>query len=225
MLLIAVRALILYLLLVVVMRLMGKRQIGQLQPFELAITIVIAELAVIPMSDTRIPLTNGIIGILVLMSVEIAFSLLILHSEKARSIICGTPTILIRNGKPDREAMRRVRVNINDLLEQLRSKEYPNMSDIAYAVLETNGSISVIPKADVKPPTARDLKVPVTQPGFPVSLIMDGKVNLRNLQIAGLTVDVLLQEANKQGIQDLRQVFFAQYTTEGKVDFILDERG
>lgn len=225
MLLIAVRALVLYLLLVMVMRLMGKRQIGQLQPFELVITIVIAELAVIPMSNTGIPLANGIIGILVLMAVQILFSLINLHSEKARSVICGTPTILIKNGKPDRDAMRRVRININDILEQLRSKEYPNVSDIAYAVLETNGSINVIPKADVKPPTAKDLGVPVSQPGFPISLIMDGKVNLKNLQIAGITMDVLLQEAGKQGIDDLRQVFFAQYTTEGKVDFFLNERG
>ncbi|MDD4262798.1 MAG: DUF421 domain-containing protein, partial [Syntrophaceticus schinkii] len=151
MLLVAVRALILYILLVVVMRLMGKRQIGQLQPFELVITIVIAELAVIPMSNTGIPLINGVIGILVLMAAQILISLIILHSEKARKIICGTPIILINNGKPVREMMRLVRININDLLEKLRSKEYPNISDVAYAVLETNGSISVIPKADVKP--------------------------------------------------------------------------
>ena len=102
MLLVAVRALILYTLLVVVMRLMGKRQIGQLQPFELVITIVIAELAVIPMSDTGIPLINGIVGILVLMVVQIIISLIILYSEKARKIICGNPIILINNGKPVR---------------------------------------------------------------------------------------------------------------------------
>jgi uncharacterized membrane protein YcaP (DUF421 family) len=224
MLLIAVRALILYLLLVLVMRLMGKRQIGQLQPFELVITIVIAELAVIPMSDTGIPLANGIIGILVLMAVQILLSQIILHSEKARSIICGTPAILINNGKPVREVMRRVRVNISDLLEQLRSKEYPNISDVAYAVLETNGSISVIPKADARPPTVKELGTPAAQPNFPISLIMDGSVNLKNLQLAGITVDALAQEASKQQINDLRDVFFAQYTTEGKIDFFLKDK-
>lgn len=221
MLLVAVRALILYTILVFVMRLMGKRQIGQLQPFELVITIVIAELAVIPMSNTGIPLANGIVGILVLMAVQILLSLIILHSEKARGIVCGTPAILINNGKPVRNIMRRVRININDLLEQLRSKEYPNISDIAYAVLETNGSISVIPKADAKPPTAKDLGTPVDEPHFPISLIMDGKVNLQNLQLAGITLDVLQQQAQVQQINDLREVFFAQYTTEGKIDFFL----
>ncbi|HHV35419.1 MAG TPA: DUF421 domain-containing protein [Syntrophomonadaceae bacterium] len=224
MLLVAVRALILYTLLVVVMRLMGKRQIGQLQPFELVITIVIAELAVIPMSDTGIPLINGIVGILVLMVVQIIISLIILYSEKARKIICGNPIILINNGKPVREMMRLVRINISDLLEQLRSKEYPNISDIAYAVLETNGSISVIPKADVKPPTARDLGTPVEEPHFPISVIMDGKVILRNLQLVGITLDVLQQQAQAQQINDLREVFFAQYTTEGKIDFFLKGR-
>lgn len=224
MLLVAVRALILYTLLVVVMRLMGKRQIGQLQPFELVITIVIAELAVIPMSDTGIPLINGIVGILVLMVVQIIISLIILYSEKARKIICGNPIILINNGKPVREMMRLVRINISDLLEQLRSKEYPNISDIAYAVLETNGSISVIPKADVKPPTARDLGTPVDEPHFPISVIMDGKVILQNLQLVGITLDVLQQQAQAQQINDLREVFFAQYTTEGKIDFFLKGR-
>ncbi len=221
MLLVAVRALILYIVLVLVVRLMGKRQIGQLQPFELVITIVIAELAVIPMSDTGIPLANGIVGILVLMAVQIIISQVILHSEKARAIICGKPAILINNGQPVRDAMRRVRININDLLEQLRSKEYPNVSDIAYAVLETNGSISLIPKADVKPPTAKDLGTLVDQPHFPITLIMDGRVNLESLQLAGITMDALTQQARSQQINDLSEVFFAQYTTEGKIDFFI----
>ncbi|HBG22188.1 MAG TPA: hypothetical protein DDW83_02905 [Peptococcaceae bacterium] len=224
MLLIAVRALILYTLLVVVMRLMGKRQIGQLQPFELVITIVIAELAVIPMSNTGIPLLNGIVGILVLMVVQILISMLILYSERARGIICGTPMILINNGKPDREMMHRVRINMDDLLEQLRNKEYPNISDVAYAVLETNGSISVIPKADVIPPSAKDSGTSVEQPRYPISLIVDGQVNLRNLQVAGITLDELQQQAKTQKINDLREVFFAQYNTEGKIDFFLEDK-
>lgn len=225
MLLIAVRTLVLYAVLVVVMRLMGKRQIGQLQPFELVITIVIAELAVIPMSNTGIPLTNGIIGILVLLASEIFLSLLVLHSEPARKIICGTPTILINNGRLMIKNMRRLRVNLNDLLEQLRSKEYPNVADIAYAVLENNGTLSVIPRASVRPPAAKDLGVAVNEPRFPITLILDGHVNLRNLQLAGITVDTLMQQAKAQGIADLRDVFFAQLTTEGAIDFHLRDEG
>jgi len=206
-----------------VMRLMGKRQIGQLQPFELVITIVIAELAVIPMSDTGIPLLNGIVGILALMAVQILLSLIDLHNEKARAIICGRPIILIQNGKPVLDAMRKARININDLLEQLRAKEYPNVSDIAYAILETNGSISVIPKADVRPPSAKELGTPVTQPHYPIGLIMDGKVIEKNLQMAGISINVLKQKAEEQQITDLKDVFFAQYTTDGRIDFFLKE--
>lgn len=224
MLLIAVRALVLYALLVLVMRLMGKRQIGQLQPFELVITIIIAELAVIPMSNTGIPLTNGIIGILVLLAAEVFLSLVALHSEKAREIICGKPTILINNGRLLPEAMQRVRVNMNDLLEQLRAKEYPNVSDIAYAVLENNGSLSVIPKSEARPPTTKEMGQSAPQPQFPVTLIMDGNIKLHNLELLGITVTTLVRQAQSQGIADLRQVFFAQYTTDGKFDFHLKER-
>lgn len=219
MLLLAVRTMFLYTLLVVVMRLMGKRQIGQLQPFELVITIVIAELAVIPMSNPGIPLINGIIGILVLLAAEIFISLLVLHSETARKVICGTPTMLISNGKLMIRNMRRLRVNLNDLLEQLRAKEYPNVADIAYAVLENNGNLSVIPRAAIRPPAARDLGVAVTEPRFPITLILDGQINLRNLELAGVTVDVLMQQAKAKGIADLRDVFFAQLTTDGSIDF------
>ncbi len=225
MLLIAVRALVLYILLVIVMRLMGKRQIGQLQPFELVITIVIAELAVLPMSNTGIPLTNGIIGILVLLAAEVFISLLVLKSERLRALVCGTPTVLINNGKLLPEVMQRLRMNLHDLLEQLRNKEYSNVSDIAFAVLENNGSLSVIPKPDVVPPTARDLGRVVTQPMFPVTLIVDGNVNLANLKLAGITLETLLAQAKTRQIPDLREVFFAQLTTQGQIDWHLRGEG
>ncbi|MDK2821565.1 MAG: hypothetical protein PWP31_1530 [Clostridia bacterium] len=219
MLLIAVRALILYILLVIVMRFMGKRQIGQMQPYELVITIIIAELAALPMSNTGIPLTSGIIGILVLLVAEMVLSLVSLHSEKARAIICGTPTILIENGQFVPEAMQRLRVNINDILEQLRDKEYPDVSDVAYAIMETNGTISVIPKSDARPPTSKELGMNIKQPKIPITLIMDGHVNLRNLKIAQITLDSLTEEAKKRNITDLRDVFFAQLTSKGQIDF------
>ncbi len=228
MLLIAVRALVLYALLVLVMRLMGKRQIGQLQPFELVVTIVIAELAVIPMSNTGIPLTNGIIGILVLLAAEVFLSLIVLYSEKARGIICGVPTILIENGRPIPENMRKLRMNLNDLLEQLRNKEYPNISDIAYAFLENNGTLSIIPKAGARPPTVKDLGMAtVKDPNLPTTLILDGKINQKNLQIAGITKDTLLSQAQSQSqqIQNPEDIFFAQYNTEGQIDFYPKKKG
>jgi uncharacterized membrane protein YcaP (DUF421 family) len=213
--------LVLYAILVIVMRLMGKRQIGQLQPFELVITIVIADLAVVPMNNTGIPITSGIINILVLLTAEVFLSLLAIKSEWVRALVCGTPTLLINNGRLLHNAMQRVRVNMNDLLEQLRSKEYPNVSDIAYAVLENNGSLSVIAKPDAQPLTAGDLGRSVTSPLFPVSLIVDGNVNLNNLKKAGIALDTLIAQAKAQQISDLRDVFFAQLTTHGQIDWHL----
>ena len=137
------------------------------------------------MNNLGIPITNGVIGILMLLAAEVFISLLVLKSEWVRALVCGTPTVLINNGRLLPEAMQRLRVNVNDLLEQIRSKEYPNVSDIAFAVLENNGALSVIPKADVTPPTARDMGRAVTQPLFPVTLIADGNVNLNNLKLAG----------------------------------------
>lgn len=219
MLLIAVRAVILYALLVAVMRLMGKRQIGQLQPFELVVTIVIAELAVIPMSDTGIPLMNGIIGILVLLAAEVFLSLVVLYSEKARGIICGTPTLVIENGRPIPENLRKLRLNINDLLEQLRNKEYPNMSDIAYALLENNGTLSVIPKVNACPPTVKDLGMAnIKDPDLPITLIMDGKINRPNMELAGVTEEDLFSLARAQEIENPADIFFAQYNTTGQID-------
>lgn len=219
MLLVAMRALILYMLLVIVLRLMGKRQVGQMQPFELVIAIMLAELAVIPMSDTGIPLSNGVISILVLLAAERFLSLISLHSEKVRALICGTPTILIENGKPLPAAMQDQRININDLLEKLRGKEYPNLSDVAYAVLEPNGTLSVISKEEgkLRSPAAQDKAV--FQPRLPVTLIIDGHVNLRNLKLAKMSLDQLVQAAKNQQIDDLREVFFAQLTTKGQLDF------
>ncbi|NLW06422.1 MAG: DUF421 domain-containing protein [Clostridia bacterium] len=210
MLLVAVRALILYTLLVIVLRLMGKRQVGQMQPFELVIAIVLAELAVIPMSDTGIPLSNGLIGILVLLAAERFLSLISLHSEKVRALICGTPTILIENGKPVPETMQKQRINMNDLLEKLRGKEYPNLSDVAYAILETNGTLSIIPK---------EINQSGSQPQLPITLIIDGNVNLRNLKQANMSLEQLVAAAREQQINDLGEVFFAQLTTRGQLDF------
>lgn len=219
MLLVAVRALILYTLLVIVLRLMGKRQVGQMQPFELVIAIVLAELAVIPMSDTGIPLSNGVIGILVLLGAERFLSLISLHSEKVRALICGTPTILIENGKPVPKAMQDQRINMNDLLEKLRGKEYPNLSDVAYAILETNGTLSIIPKDINVSNSNRSPNQTVPQPQLPITLIIDGNVNLRNLKLARLTLDQLVTAAKDQQINDLGEVFFAQLTTTGQLDF------
>lgn len=211
------RTLILYLLVVIVMRIMGKPQIGELQPFELVIAIMISELAAVPMADTEIPLINGIIPILTLLLAQVTLSYWSLKSEKARAFICGRPSIIIEKGRINQNEMRRLRMNMNDLLEQLRVKNFPNISEVDYAILETNGALSVIPKADSRPVVTKDLGIKLPSPGLPLSLVVDGNVIEHNLDNLHLTRDQLLQRLSPQGVKRLEDLFYASIDEAGSV--------
>lgn len=150
MLIIFFRAIILYIFVLIVMRLMGKREIGQLQPFELAISIMIADLATIPMSDIGVPIFNGLIPILGLLVVHLCITVLNLKSAKAREVICGKPTILIYKGKIDKEALKKERFTVNELQERLRQDDIMKISDVDYAILETSGQVTAILKKGKK---------------------------------------------------------------------------
>jgi uncharacterized membrane protein YcaP (DUF421 family) len=146
-----IRTLILFTVVVVALRFMGKRQIGQLQPYELVIIIMLSELAAIPMENIGIPLFSGLLPILTLLVAEVTLSYIALRSVRARGFICGTPVVLIEGGKIIEKELQRSRYNINDLLEELRSKNFPNISDVEFAILETSGHLSVIPKSQKRP--------------------------------------------------------------------------
>ena len=139
-----VRVSIIYVLVLVVMRLMGKREIGQMQPFELVIAIMIADLASVPMADTGIPIFNGIIPILTLLLFQLLISIINLKSVKLRAILCGKPRILIYRGRIDEKALQKEKITINELQERLRQTNIFSLGDVEYAILETNGQISVI---------------------------------------------------------------------------------
>lgn len=209
MIIVMIRTIILYFLVVLTMRTMGKRQIGQLQPFELVIAIMISELASLPMQDTRIPLIHGIIPIITLLILEIILSVLQLKSEMARSILCGKPTILINNGKIDYYALKNQRVNINDLLEELRLKNFFNINDIEFAILETSGQLSIIPKTPLNPTTKKDLNIKSSQEVLPVTLILDGKTNYKSLNLINKDYNWLVNELKKQGIDSPKNAFIA----------------
>lgn len=219
MLVIFVRTLILYLLVIIIMRAMGKRQIGQLQPFELVVAIMISELAAVPMQDTRIPLVHGIIPIVTLLVAQIATSLISLKSSKARAIICGKPSILIDNGKINEKTLRKEMYTLNDLLEQLRSKDMSNIADVEFAILETNGQLSIIPKSQKRPVCPEDLKISTNYEGLPIDLIIDGELSKKNLLKIKLDKKWLESELAKQGISDLNQVLFASIDTNGNLYF------
>ena len=179
------RAILLYIIVLIVMRLMGKREIGQLQPFELAISIMIADLASIPMTDTGVPISNGIIPILGLLVMHLLISIINLKSIKAREIICGKPRILIYRGKIDEKALIKERFTINELEERLRGNNIVNLGDVEYAILETSGQVTVIQKPNKRTTTPEDFNIEPDYEGLPYDLVIDGKVLNENLRKIG----------------------------------------
>ena len=191
------RAILLYIIVLIVMRLMGKREIGQLQPFELAISIMIADLSSIPMSDTGIPLSNGIIPILGLLVMHLIISLINLKSIKAREIICGKPRILIYRGRIDEKALIKERFTINELQERLRNQNIVNIGDVEYAILETSGQVTVIEKPNKRKCIPEDFGIMPEYEGIPYDLVIDGKVLSKNLKAIGRNYAWLKKEVNK----------------------------
>lgn len=211
------RTAILYLTAVVIIRIMGKRQIGQLQPFELVITIIIAELVVIPMQDKDVPLLEGLVPALTLLFLQYLVSLILMKSESARAVVCGMPSILVHNGRIVENELRRLRYNLSDLLEQLRAKGFPEVNDVEIAVLETNGELSVIPKSQKRPVQPQDLQLSTSYEGLPLPLIVDGKVKVRSLKTASLDRRWLETEMKKHGVKCPREVLYASLSTDGTV--------
>ena len=228
MLLVIIRTLILYVAVLVVMRVMGKREIGQLQPMELVVALMIADLAAIPMQNTGIPLLSGLIPIIVLMAAQITLSLVSMKSPKIRDIVDGRPSVVLKNGWIMESELRRLRYSINDLLEQLRAKNFPNPADVEFAILETNGQLSVIPKSQKRPVQPSDLHIDTDYEGMPLTLVSDGVLNRKNLRQVNLDEKWLRDALRNQGVDDLKNIFFANLDTSGKLTYQLkagDGRG
>jgi len=216
-LIVIVRTIILLALVIVVIRIMGKRQVGQMQPYELAILIMISALAAIPMEDIGIPLLNTIIPILLLFSIQIILSFVALKNERIRAALDGRPSIVVQHGKILESELRNQRVNLNDLLELLRLAGYPNLLEVEYAILETNGSISIIPKSQSRPVTPYDLGIKTSYEGLSYPLVTDGNINYENLKNIRLSEDWLKTELARLGYTRLKDVFFASLDTGGNL--------
>ena len=217
MLAIFVRALVLYIFVIITMRIMGKRQIGQLQPFELAVAIMISELAAVPMQDLGIPLVHGIIPILTLLIAQLLMSFLSLKSVRIRALISGKPSILIENGKILENELQREMYTLNDLLEQLRIKDIADISDVEFAILETNGQLSIITKSQKRPVTPSDLNIPTEYEGLSYDIILDGRLMEDNLKKANLDTDWLYGQLAAFGITRVKDVLFASLDTRGSL--------
>lgn len=212
-----IRTAILYVIVVVTMRLMGKKQIGQLEPFELAIAIMISELASLPMQDTRIPIMHGIIPIITLLLLQSIMAILELKSEKLTGIINGKPSILIKDGKIDIGVLRCQKFNLNDLMEELRLQGYYNIADVYYAILETSGQLSVIPRTELSNTTKKDMNIQVTQDTLPVTIILDGKINYENLSLINKDKEWLSKMLKKNSLNSPEEVFIAILDSQGKL--------
>ena len=197
MLIVFLRSIVLYIIVLIVMILMGKREIGQLQPFELAIAIMIADLAAVPMAETGIPISNGIIPILGLLVMHLIISFLNLKSMKIREILCGKPAILIYRGKIDEKVLKKERFTLNELQERLRSSNVVNLGDVEYAILETSGQVTVIQKPDKRTTIPKDFNITPEYEGIPYDLVVDGKVMYKNLKTIGKDYNWLKKQVNK----------------------------
>ena len=201
MILIFVRTIIIYVLVLFVMRFMGKREIGQMQPFELVIAIMIADLASTPMSEIGIPILYGIIPILSLLLMHVIISVINLKSIKMREIICGKPRILIYRGKIDETAMIQENFTINELQERLRVNNVSNLGDVEFAILETSGQISVVLKPEKRALKPEDFNIQPEYEGIAYDLVIDGKIMGDNLNKINKDYNWLETEVGKFNIK------------------------
>lgn len=179
------RTVLLYLILIAVIRLMGKRQVGEMEPAEFVVTMLVANLAAIPMQDGAIPLFSGLVPILTVLGSELVLSWLTLRSVGVRRLLCGKPVILIDNGKVLLENLRSTRITMDELTAHLRQKDVLDLGSVQYAILETNGDISVFPYPREQPASAREAGIAVQKRYLPVTIISDGKISPENLEKTG----------------------------------------
>lgn len=180
-----IRTIFLYLVLIAVVRLMGKRQIGEMEPAEFVVTMLVANLAAIPMQDGGIPLYSGLVPILTVLGVELILSAACMHSVKFRRLLCGKPVILIENGHILRNNLSRTRITLDELSELLRQKDVLRIETVQYAILETNGNLSVFPYPQYKPAAAREVGITPKDQSLPYTIIADGQLYRDNLALAG----------------------------------------
>ena len=201
------RTIILYVLIIAGVRLMGKRQVGELEPSELVLSLIIADLASVPRQDYGIPLLTGVVPILALLCVTMILSVLTMKYVGFRAVLCGRPSVVVRNGALDQREMARNRLTVDELLEELRAQGYTDLSVVKYAILETNGKLSVLPYANQKPPTAREMAVAVQESGLPRVVVSDGRLLEHNLKALGHDRPWLEGQLRKRGCAGPEEVF------------------
>lgn len=217
-----VRGVILYILLVAVIRMMGKRQVGQMEPSEFVVTMMVADFAAIPLEKADIPLYTGVIPILTVLGMELVLSGLSMGSIRFRKFVCGKPVILIENGHILQNNLRRTRVTMDELTGHLREKDVLDLESVQYAILETNGNLSVFPYTKDAPASAQDAGLSVKEQYLPITIISDGRVEKENLKISGKDEKWLQKELKKQKAT-VKETWLLTVDKAGKVFFCRKE--
>jgi len=210
------RTTLIYFLVLAVIRMMGKREVGQLSPFDFVVAVIIAELAAIPMEATEMPLWHSILPLVILGLLEVLVSYATLFSHRLRGVVCGQPQVIIKNGLLLRDEMRRARYNLDELMAQMREKGIVNIDDVEFAVLETSGKLSVILKSQRRPVTPADLGISTAYEGLPTVLVMDGNILRQNLKEINLD-EKWLHEVLRERNLTYRNVLLASLGTDGRL--------
>ena len=216
---ISIRTVIVFVCILAAMRLMGKRQLGQLELSELVVAVLISDMAALPLQDIGIPLLNGLVPVIILFSCELLISWLSLKSPRFRRVCFGKPSILMENGKILPRAMAENRFSLDELCEELRCQGVTDLSTVRCAILETDGTLNVLLRADAQPATPSQLGIQAEERGLPVTLISDGRVEHRNLYRSGRDIHWLNHELTARGCKSPSEVYFMNIDALGGIYF------
>lgn len=209
MLIILIRTIILYLVVLFTIRIMGKSELSKMSPFQLVVIFMIAELAAIPIESSAASLINGAVGIFALMFLQVLISMVSIKSERFKNFINGKPSVLIDKGEINEKELKALRISLNDLMEQLRIGNAPSLSEVEYAVMESNGELSIIPKADKKPLTPADMSLSKPSETMPLVLVSDGVLYKQNLLSLGWDEAYLKGQMAEWNLTSYKDIFFA----------------
>jgi uncharacterized membrane protein YcaP (DUF421 family) len=211
------RTIIIFLTLLIFMRLLGKRQLGELELNELVVSVLVANLASLPLQDIGIPLLNGVLPVIILFCCEILISGATLKSVKLRALVCGKPALLIANGVINQKEMQKNRFTLDELTEQLRSRDIMDIAKVKYAILETDGTLNAILYAHEQPVKATDIGVSVTGPELPSIVINNGRVMAENLRLLGRDERWLSKELSRNGCAGAKDVYLMTLSPDGEI--------
>ena len=218
-----IRTVILFFVTTIVLRLMGKRQLAELQPYEVVITLMISDLATQPMGDVELPLLGGVVAILTLLLMHSLLSSLSFWSIRLRALICGRPSVLVRDGRICEDELKRLCFDLSDLMEGIRSQGLISLHETGSVILETNGALSVFPAAENRPATRGEQNMEMIYDGIPLTVILDGKVQKRTLALSGKDESWLQAQLEAQGIKRAKDVLVALLNTQGVL--LIQEKG